>query len=69
MRTRDDPNSYLTPQLFRTRVIQVCVEVRDLSNGNLYLWERNKFLQRQSIMNDVYQSYEETGAVQQGSKV
>lgn len=45
------------------------MEVRDLSNGNTYLWERNRFLERQSLMNDVYETYEETGAVPSTTKV
>ena len=35
------------------------MKVTDQENGNEYLWERNKFLNRQVLMQELYQVYEE----------
>ena len=42
---------------------QVCVSVRDHENGNEYLWTRNKFLNRQVHMQELYQQFDETGEI------
>ena len=35
----------------------------DLETDNEFLWERNKFLNRQCHMQEMYQKYEETGSI------
>ena len=43
--------------------------MHDLTNDNEYLWERNKFLNRQSYMQELYRQFEETGELAQVDKV
>ena len=35
----------------------------DHENGNEYVWDRNRFLNRQVHMQELYQKYSETGEV------
>lgn len=43
--------------------------MHDLLNDNEYLWERNKFLNRQSHMQEMYRELEETGQIPTLAKV
>merc|ERR1712226_793895 len=36
---------------------EVCVKMRDLKNKNEFLWERNKFINRKYLMQEMYQNY------------
>ena len=33
------------------------VQVKDLASGNLWLWERGKFMNRRYIMQEMYQQF------------
>ena len=36
---------------------KVMVQVKDLASGNLWLWERGKFMNRRYIMQEMYQQF------------
>ena len=52
-----------------TWLFQMYVRMYDLENQNEYLWNRNKFLIRQSHMQEMYNQFEETGIYQNVEKV
>ena len=43
--------------IFDCFFLQVCVKMRDLKNKNEFLWERNKFINRKYLMQEMYQNY------------
>ena len=48
---------------------QVYVKVLDLDNYNEYLWDKNRFLNRQVHMQEMYSNFEESGHVPVVDKV
>ena len=48
---------------------EVFVKVKDLENNNEYLWDRNTFLNRQCLMQEMYQKFEEDGYLEDIPKV
>ncbi|XP_074659378.1 kinesin-like protein KIF28 isoform X2 [Tubulanus polymorphus] len=36
---------------------EVCVKVRNLENGNEWMWDRNKFINRKYLMQEMYQNF------------
>ena len=46
---------------FAMFVNQVCINVHDKETNNFYVWSRNKFLNRQVHMSELYQTFESSG--------
>ena len=62
--------SYIFCSFLRFRCVsQVYVKVKDLDTGNVFLWDKNKFLIRQVHMQQTYQNFEEGGSPEPDDKV
>ena len=48
---------------------QVFIKMCDNENGNEYLWNKNKFLHRQVLMQQMYEKFEETDDIPRCKKV
>ena len=48
--------------------IQVYVKMVDKSSGNVYLWDKNKFLIRQAYVQEMYEEFLESGSLSKRTK-